>query len=146
MELKIKKLRPDAIIPNRATKLSAGLDLHACIDDPLTIPIGEIRNFPIGIAVSPERDDVVMLVFPRSGLGRNKGITLPNSVGVIDSDYRGEVQVPLINHGSEPYTVQPGGRIAQRVTVPVIFADPVEADELPESERGASGFGSSGKF
>ena len=145
MEIKIKKLKPSAAIPERATPQSAGLDLRACIDAPVEIPAGEIRNFPIGIAVAPEREDVVMLVFPRSGLGR-KGVTLPNAVGVSDSDYRGELQVPLINLGRETYTVQPGERIAQLVTVPVIFAEAVEADELSETERGSSGFGSTGRF
>lgn len=146
MTLKIKKLRPGAIIPTRATKNSAGLDVHACIDEPIEIPVGQIRNFPIGIAIAPDREDVVMLMFPRSGLGRSKGISLPNCVGVIDSDYRGEIQVPLINHGSEPYTVQPGERIAQLVTVPVIFPDVEEAEELSETERGTAGFGSTGKY
>ncbi len=145
MELKIKKLRPEAIIPSRATSLSAGLDLSACIPEPITIAVGEIKNFPIGIAVEPQREDVVLLIFGRSGMGRKFGITLPNSVGVVDSDYRGEIQVPLINHGSEPYTVMPGDRIAQMVTVPVIFAEAVEADSLSDSERGEAGFGSSGK-
>lgn len=146
MTLKIKKLRPGAIIPKRATKNSAGLDVHACIDKPVEIPVGEIRNFPIGIAVAPDCDDVVMLMFPRSGLGRSKGISLPNCVGVIDSDYRGEIQVPLINHGREPYTVLPGEKIAQLVTVPVIFPDVEETDTLSKTDRGEAGFGSSGKF
>lgn len=146
MTLKIKKLRPEAGIPASTTKNSAGLDLNACIPEPVTIPVGEIRNFPIGIAVAPEREDVVMLVFPRSGIARQYGVTLPNSVGVIDSDYRGEIQVPLINHGVEPYTVLPGERIAQLVTLPIIFPEIEISEELPDSERGTSGFGSSGKF
>lgn len=145
MTLKIKKLRENAIIPAAATKLSAGLDLHACIDEPVTIAPGEIVNFPIGIAVCPEREDVVMLIFVRSGIGRKHGLSLPNSVGVIDSDYRGEIQVPLINLGKEPYTMMPGERFAQLVTMPVIFPEVIEAEDLPETERGVNGFGSTGK-
>ena len=146
MVLKIKKLRENAILPVAATKQSAGLDLHACIDGPVVIEPGEIVNFPTGIGVCPEREDVVMLVFMRSGLGRKHGLSLPNSVGVIDSDYRGEIQVPLINLGKQAYTMMPGERFAQLVTMPVIFPEVVETDELPESERGTSGFGSSGKM
>ncbi len=146
MKLTFKKLRESAIIPARATKQSAGLDLHACIEKPTEIPVGEIVSFPTGVAVCPESADVVMLVFPRSGLGLRNGITLPNCVGVIDSDYRGEIVVPLINHGREPYVMQPGERLAQLVTVPVIFPETETAEELPESERGTAGFGSSGRF
>ena len=145
MTLNIKKLRESAIIPAAATKLSAGLDLHACVDEPTVIEPGEIVNFPTGIAVCPEREDVVMLIFVRSGIGRKYGLSLPNSVGVIDSDYRGEIQVPIINLGKAPYTMMPGERFAQLVTVPVIFPEVVEADELPETERGTNGFGSTGK-
>lgn len=145
MKLTFKKLREGAIIPTAATKLSAGLDLHACIDGPTVIPIGGIVNFPTGIAVCPEDENVVMLVFVRSGIGRKFGLTLPNSVGVIDSDYRGEIQVPIINHGSEPYTMMPGERFAQLVTLPVILPEIVTAEELPETERGTKGFGSTGR-
>ena len=146
MKLTFKKVREGAIIPSAATRLSAGLDLHACIPEPVTIEPGEIVNFPTGVAVYPEREDVVMLIFMRSGLGRKHGLSLPNSVGVIDSDYRGEISVPIINLGKEPYTMVPGERFAQLVTTPVIFPEVGEADELPESERGTSGFGSSGRF
>lgn len=146
MKLTFKKLRENAIIPTAATKLSAGLDLYACIDAPVKIEPGQIVSFPIGIAVCPERDDVVMLIFMRSGLGSKFGLSLPNSVGVVDSDYRGEISVPIINLGQEPYTVAPGERIAQLVTLPVIYPEICEADELPATERGVSGFGSSGRF
>ena len=146
MKLTFKKLRPGAMIPAAATKLSAGLDLHACIDEPTVINPGEIVNFPIGLAVCPEREDVVMLIFVRSGLGRKYGLSLPNSVGVIDSDYRGELCVPIINQGKEPYTMMPGERFAQLVTLPVILPEVCEADELPETERGTQGFGSTGRL
>lgn len=146
MTLKIKKLRENALIPHAATKLSAGLDLCACIDNPVTLPVGETVTLPTGIACAPDREDVVMLVFVRSSLGRLHGLTLANSVGVIDSDYRGEILVPIINHGKEPYTFVPGERFAQLVVTPVIFPDIVESDTLPETERGLNGFGSTGKL
>lgn len=145
MTLTFKKLKPNAIIPHSATKTSAGLDLCACIDSPITIGVGEIVTLPTGIACAPDREDVAMLVFVRSSLGRLHGLTLANSVGVIDSDYRGEILVPIINHGKEPYTVAPNERFAQLVITPVIFPKIAEADELPETERGEKGFGSTGK-
>lgn len=146
MKLTFKKVREGAVIPTSATKLSAGLDLRACIDKPTVINPGEIVNFPTGLAVCPSDENVVLLVFPRSGLGLKYGITLPNSVGVIDADYRGEMSVPLINHGKEPYTMMPNERLAQLVAVPVIYPETEVAEELPESERGTAGFGSSGRF
>lgn len=146
MKLTFKILREGAQIPAAATKQSAGLDLKACIPEPMTINPGEIKSFPIGLAVCPEREDVALLVFPRSGLASKHGITLPNCVGVIDSDYRGEISVPLINLSREPYTVMPGERLAQLITVPIIFPEVEVAEELPESERGTAGFGSSGRF
>lgn len=146
MKLTFKKLREDAIIPHSQTKTSAGLDLHVCLDEPLTLGVGEIITLHTGIALCPEREDVAILVFIRSSLGRLHGLTLSNSVGVIDSDYRGEIMVPIINHGAEPYTFQPGERFAQLVVTPVIFPEIEEADTLPESERGLNGFGSTGKL
>lgn len=146
MKLTFKKLRPNAIIPKSATAQSAGLDLHACIEQPITIPVGSSVTIPCGVGCCPERADVVMLIFIRSSLGRKYGLTLANSVGVIDSDYRGEILVPIINHGQEPYTIQPGERFAQMVITPLIFPLVEEADELPASERGLGGFGSTGKL
>lgn len=145
MKLSFKKLRPNAIIPHAATAQSAGLDLHACIEKPITIPVGGNVTIPCGVGCCPERADVVMLIFIRSSLGRKYGLTLANSVGVIDSDYRGEILVPIINHGTEPYTLQPGERFAQMVITPLIFPTVVEADSLPASERGLGGFGSTGR-
>ncbi len=146
MKLTFKKLRETAQIPSAATKQSAGLDLRACISEPTAINPGEIVSFPTGLAVCPERSDVVMLLFMRSGLGSKFGLTLPNAVGVVDSDYRGEITVPIINLGKEPYIMMPGERMAQLVTLPVIFPEVCEAEELPESERGERGFGSSGRM
>lgn len=145
MQLKIKKLREDAIIPKRETDGAAGLDLHACLDNPVTIEPGRTFLVPSGIAVSPERKDVTMLVIIRSSLGRRFGLTLANSIGVIDSDYRGEILVPVINHGEEAYTMNPGERFAQLVIVPVIFPEILECDELDKTSRGEKGFGSTGK-
>ncbi len=146
MTLKIKKVKPNAIIPKRETKGAAGLDLHACLDKPVTIGVGEIFTVPTGIALEPEREDVVMFVIIRSSMGRKYGITLANSVGVIDSDYRGEILVPIINHGSEPYVLQPGERFAQLVITPVIFPEVFEVDTIDSTERGEQGFGSTGKL
>lgn len=146
MTLTFKKVRKGAVIPAKATRCSAGLDLHACIPEPVTVNPGDSYSFPTGVAVCPDDENVVMLIFVRSGHGIRHCLTLPNSVGVIDSDYRGEITVPIINHGHEPYTMQPGERFAQLVTVPVVFPETAEADVLPDSERGVSGFGSSGKL
>ena len=141
----MKKVRENAIIPKRATAGSAGLDLCACIDEPLTIKAGERAVIPSGIAIALESSEVVALVFARSGLAIKHGISLSNSVGVIDSDYRGEICVGIINTSREDYTVNPRERIAQLVLTPVIPAEPVEVESLDETERGAGGFGSTGR-
>ena len=141
----MKKVRENAIIPKRATAGSAGLDLCACIDEPLTVKAGERAVIPSGIAIALENSEVVALVFARSGLAIKHGISLSNSVGVIDSDYRGEICVGIINTSREDYTVNPGERIAQLVLTPVIPAEPVEVESLDETERGAGGFGSTGR-
>lgn len=143
--LKMKKVRENAIIPKRATAGSAGLDLCACIDEPLNVKAGERAVIPSGIAIALESSEVVALVFARSGLAIKHGISLSNSVGVIDSDYRGEICVGIINTSREDYTVNPGERIAQLVLTPVIPAEPVEVESLDETERGAGGFGSTGR-
>ncbi len=143
--LKIKKLRENAKIPVRATSGSAGMDLCACIDSPLTLGGGEKALIPTGIAIALPSPELGAFVFARSGLAIKHGIGLLNGVGVIDSDYRGEVCVGVINQLSEPYTIEPGERIAQLVIIPVSLIPPVEAVELNETERGAGGFGSTGK-
>ena len=144
MELKIKKLRENAKIPFRATEGSAGMDLYACIDEPITLEAGEKAVIPTGIAIALPSPELGAFIFARSGLAIKHGIGLLNSVGVIDSDYRGEVCVGLINQFKEPYTVQPDERIAQMVIMPVSLIQPVEVDELDETERGTGGFGSTG--
>lgn len=144
MYLSIQKLRPNAQLPKRVTPDSAGYDLYALPDMSVTIHPGEICKIPTGIAVAPSRPDVALCVFPRSGLSTKFGITLINSIGLVDSDYRGELIVPLVNHGTEDFTVEPGMRIAQLVVLPILMPELREADTLEETERGVGGFGASG--
>ena len=144
MTLKIKKMRDGAKLPKRATAGSAGYDLSACVEQPLTIEAGKRALIPTGIAAAlPE--NTVGLVFGRSGLGIRHGLAPSNAVGVIDSDYRGEIMVGLSNHSDADYTIEPGERVAQLVIVPVFTPDIEEADELTDTERSAGGFGSTGK-
>ena len=142
---KIKKLRENAKIPFRATPGSAGMDLYACIDEPITVKGGEKAIIPTGIAIELPSAELAAFIFARSGLAIKHGIGLLNSVGVIDSDYRGELCVGIINQLKEEYTIQPDERIAQLVIMPVSLITPVEAESLDETERGAGGFGSTGK-
>ena len=144
MTLSVQRLCPEAQLPKRATKDSAGYDLYALPNAAVTIAPGEICKIPTGIAVAPSRKDVALCIFPRSGLSAKHGITLANSVGLVDSDYRGELIVPLINHGTQPFTVEAGMRIAQLVILPILTPELEEADFLDETERGAGGFGASG--
>ena len=143
--LKVKKLRENAKMIQRATSGSAGMDLHACIDESVTINPGEIKVIPTGLAIALESANYVAYIYARSGLAIKHGITLANCVGVIDSDYRGEVCVGLTNISKEPYTVTPDERIAQLVIAPVSMCETVEVEELDDTERGAGGFGSTGK-
>ena len=144
MKLYFRKCRPDAVIPQRATPDSAGMDLTACVDAPVTIEPGKRALIPTGLCAAPETNDVVLLIYGRSGLAVKHGITLANAVGVVDADYRGEICVPLINLGAEPFTVENGMRIAQLVVSPVLLPECVAADTLPDTIRGAGGFGSTG--
>lgn len=143
--LKIKKVRENAIIPKRATGGSAGMDLYACIDAPIEMKPGDRVMVPTGIAIALPDANLVALIFARSGLAVKKGINLSNSVGVIDSDYRGEIQVGLINQSRETYTLEAGERIAQLVVMPVALPEVMEVDELDSTERGEGGFGSTGR-
>ena len=144
MKLTFKKLDPKAVIPSRATPGSAGLDLCACLDSPVTLAPGEIKMIPIGITAEPDSDDIALLIYPRSGLSSKFGVSLANCVGVVDSDYRGAWFVPLINHGKEPFTVEHGMRVAQMIPTRILMPDIEVSDELSETERGNGGFGSSG--
>ena len=149
MELRIKALSPkigrEIPAPFYATPGSAAMDLHACLDQAVTIPAGERAVIPTGLAIALPSADFVALVFARSGLGIRHGVAPANCVGVIDSDYRGEVLVGLQNSGGEDYTVKPGDRIAQLMITPVIQARVHLVDELDETQRGAGGFGSTGQ-
>ncbi len=142
--LKIKKVQENAVIPKRATEGSAGLDLCACIDAPLTLNSGDTALIPTGLAIELPSSQYGAFVFARSGLSIKHGIGLLNAVGVVDSDYRGEIKVGVINQIKEPYTIEPGERIAQLVIMPVATLPVEEAQTLGESERGAGGFGSTG--
>jgi len=144
-KLKIKRIHPDAILPKRATNGSVGYDICACIAEPLKLSAGGRVAVPTGIAIAIEEPDVAAFIFGRSGLGVKHGITLSNSVGVIDPDYRGEIHVGLINRSNEDYTIQPGERIAQMILMPVELPELIECTELPQTMRGAGGFGSTGR-
>lgn len=143
--LKITKLREGAVLPGRATAGSAGMDLCALLEHPIAIRPGERALIPTGIAIALPSAGYVALVFPRSGLAVKLGITLSNCVGVIDSDYRGEIQVGLINQSESEYVVRDGERIAQMVVMPVCLLPVEQAETLDETERGSGGFGSTGK-
>ena len=149
MDLKMKAVSPkigkDIPLPYYATPGSAAMDLHACIDEAVAIPSGGRRVIPTGIAISLPSADYVALVFARSGLGIKHGVAPANCVGVIDSDYRGEIMVGLQNSGESDFTVQPGDRIAQLMITPVVQARIIMTDELDGTARGAGGFGSTGK-
>ena len=143
-EVRIKKLRENAVVPKIATAGSAAADLYACIDDAVVIPAGGNAVVPTGIAAAvPEGYGA--FIFARSGLGIKHGIVPRNCVGVIDSDYRGEICVGLANLSDKEYTVLPGDRIAQMAIMPVMPAEYVLCDELSDTERGEGGFGSTGK-
>ena len=148
MKLKIKALSPkigqEIPAPFYASAGAAAMDLHACMDEAVTIPAGERRMIPTGIAVALPSADYVALVYARSGLGVKHGVAPANCVGVIDSDYRGEIMVGLQNSGKEDYVIQPADRIAQLMIAPVIQAQVELVDELDETARGAGGFGSTG--
>lgn len=145
MTLKIKRLDPRAQLPARGTAGSAGLDLRALLDQPVTVPAGGRISVPTGIAIGLPSPETVGLVFARSGLAVKHGLALSNGVGVIDSDYTGEIQVGLVNLSDTPYELQPGERIAQLAVMPVLLPPLVEVEELEETQRGAGGFGSTGR-
>lgn len=144
MEVKIKKLKENASVPAYQTEGSACCDLTSAEEGPLTLAPGERALVSTGIAMDFGSPGWVALIFARSGLASKKGLTLSNAVGVIDSDYRGEIRVAVINLGSEPVTIEPGERIAQMGFFPVGRAEFRLADELGDTERGAGGFGHTG--
>lgn len=140
--LKVKKLTSDAILPTRATVGSAGYDLYANIAQPLTIKPNEVVKIPTGLAIELESPQYVGLVYARSGLSSKNLIAPVNCVGVVDSDYRGELLIPLINHGNVDYIFHDGDRIAQLVIAPVFTPEIVEVAKLSDTARGEGGFGS----
>lgn len=144
VEVKVQRVREGAVLPAYTTEGAAGVDLVACIEKPVTLAPGEGSVVPTGIAIALPDRHWVALVFPRSGLATRKGLVLANSVGVIDADYRGEVLCPMVNRGREPVTIEPGDRIAQMLFLPIGTAKWIEVEELPSTERGSGGFGSTG--
>ena len=145
MTVLFRKTDPRAVTPCRATAGSAGYDLYALLDEPVTVEPGGLVRIGTGIALELPSAELAAFIYARSGLASKHGIIPANCVGVVDSDYRGEVQVTLANIGSEPYTVAPGERIAQMVIAPVCLPELRETEELTQTERGSGGFGSTGK-
>lgn len=149
MKLEVKalseKIGKEIPWPFYASAGAAAMDLHACLEEPVEIPAGERRVIPTGLAIGLPSPQYVALIFARSGLGIKHGVAPANCVGVIDSDYRGEVMVGLQNSGGAPYVIQPGDRIAQLAIMPVLQAEICPVGELSDTARGAGGFGSTGK-
>jgi dUTP pyrophosphatase len=145
LDVKILDARLRGQLPQYATGGAAGLDLRACVDRPLELKPGDTVLVPSGLAIHLDDPGLAAIVLPRSGLGHKNGIVLGNLVGLIDSDYQGQVMVSLWNRGREPFTIQPMDRIAQLVVVPVVQVALNVVDEFAESARGAGGFGSTGK-
>jgi dUTP pyrophosphatase len=132
-------------LPQYATSGSAGLDLRACVDEPLILAPGAAEMIPTGLAIHLDDPALAAMLLPRSGLGHKHGIVLGNLVGLIDSDYQGQVMVSCWNRGREPFTVQPGERIAQMIVVPVVQVELEIVESFQVSHRGAGGFGHSGR-
>lgn len=144
VELKILRPEMNNQLPEYATQGSAGLDLRACIDAPLCVKAGETVLIPTGLAMFLDNMQWAAMILPRSGLGHKHGIVLGNLVGLIDSDYQGELKVSLWNRSQEDFTIQPFDRIAQMVIVPVVQVGFKIVEEFTQTERGAGGFGSTG--
>jgi dUTP pyrophosphatase len=132
-------------LPTYATSGSAGLDLRACLDAPLTLEPGKAELIPTGLAIHLEDQSLAAVVLPRSGLGHKHGVVLGNLVGLIDSDYQGQLMVSCWNRAREPFTIRPGDRIAQLVVVPVVQVALEVVESFEDSARGAGGFGHSGR-
>ena len=143
LNVEIKKLSEKAVLPAYQTEGAAGMDVSACIDEDIALNPMERKLISTGFAIAVP-DGYAAYLYARSGLASKKGITLPNCVGVIDSDYRGEVKVALVNLSDEPFEIKNGDRIAQMVISPVIQVALIEKDELSETKRAGGGFGSTG--
>ncbi|HEX5420274.1 MAG TPA: dUTP diphosphatase [Gammaproteobacteria bacterium] len=146
VELKIldPRLGAELPLPSRATLGSAGVDLRACLDAPLTLEPGETALVHTGLAMHIDDPGLAAMILPRSGLGHKHGIVLGNLVGLIDSDYQGELMISCWNRGAAPFTIEPGERIAQLVIVPVVEAEFAVVEEFGASSRGSGGFGHTG--
>lgn len=148
-KLQVRILDPrvgrDIALPERATAGSAGLDLRACLDAPLLLEPGQTHLVPTGIAIHLDDPGLAAVLLPRSGLGHRHGIVLGNLVGLIDSDYQGQVMVSVWNRGDHPFTIEPGDRIAQMIVVPVVQVEFEVVADFDATRRGAGGFGSSGR-
>ena len=145
IDIKILNERMRDQLPHYATPGSAGLDLRACLDAPLTLEPGETKLVPTGLAIHVADPGYAALILPRSGLGHKHGIVLGNLVGLIDSDYQGELMISTWNRGHTTFTLNPMERLAQLVIVPVVQAQFNIVDDFAESDRGEGGFGSTGK-
>ena len=145
LDVRILDARLRGQLPHYATAGAAGLDLRACLEAPLTLAPGDTALVPSGMAIHLTDPGLAAVVLPRSGLGHKHGIVLGNLVGLIDSDYQGQVMVSIWNRGREPFVIQPMDRIAQLVVVPVVQVELNVVEEFDQSERGAGGFGSTGR-
>ena len=145
IDVKIMDQRMASQLPAYATRGSAGLDLRACLDAPLTLGANAWQLVPTGIAIHLKDPGYAAIILPRSGLGHKHGIVLGNLVGLIDSDYQGQLMVSAWNRSDTPFTIEPMERIAQLVIVPVVQAQFNVVSDFPASERGAGGYGSTGK-
>ena len=142
--IRIKKLNPNAALPTYGSPEAAGADLYACLDECVSIPAGKTVFVPTGIAMEVPKG-CAGLIYARSSMGAKRGLAPANKVGVIDSDYRGQVMVALHNHSQEEQVVQPGERIAQLLITPVFTPGFREVDDLTDTDRGTGGFGSTGR-
>ena len=145
LDVKILDARMRDQLPHYATAGSAGLDLRACIDQPITLAPGQTELVPTGIAIHLDDPGLAAVILPRSGLGHKHGIVLGNLVGLIDSDYQGQILVSTWNRGNAPFVLNPMERLAQLVVVPVVQVELNVVDDFSASSRGAGGFGSTGK-
>lgn len=132
-------------LPAYATPGSAGLDLRACLDEAITLNPGETKLLPTGLAIHVADPSLAAVILPRSGLGHKHGVVLGNLVGLIDSDYQGQLMVSVWNRGQTPFVIEPGERISQMVFVPVVQAEFNIVEDFESSERGEGGFGHSGR-
>lgn len=143
VEIRFKRIHPGAQVPAYQSAEAAGMDLHACLEAPVTLQPGDLARIPLGFIMAIPKGHEGQ-VRPRSGLAAKFGVTVPNAPGTIDSDYRGEAMVALINLGRNAFTVEHGMRIAQLIVAPVLHVSVREVDELDATQRGSGGFGSTG--